>query len=133
MATGCFEGDDWRAWLSVAIFAWPGEPVDVYRLLIKLPENRKPRIQILAKNVMLRGRVGLNRPEHVFLTSHEFIKTNTMVLVARHFYGYELSNRVDGRDLEPGDRVRQDQPRMQALLRGTTLASLAGDGKPELP
>ena len=40
---------------------------------------------------------------------------------------------MDRSDLEPGDRLHQDQRRLQELLRRAARAALAGDGKPSLP
>src|SRR5690349_16545619 len=37
-----------------------------------------------------------------------------------------------GRHLEPCDVVRQDQPRLQALLRRATLSAVAGNAEQEL-
>src|SRR6185437_11218956 len=48
-------------------------------------------------------------------------------------YGHELPHRMDRRDVEPGDRLLENQPRLQALLRGENGKPPQGDGPSELP
>ena len=45
----------------------------------------------------------------------------------RHRNGQQLSNRMDGSDVEPGDGLRQSEPRMRALLRGANCNAAASD------
>src|SRR5271156_3244330 len=43
-----------------------------------------------------------------------------------------FKNRVDGSDMEPGPRLHQDQPRMQALLRRNLRGAIPGRPGPPL-
>ena len=47
-------------------------------------------------------------------------------------HGDKFTNRMDRRNLEPGNRLRQDKPRLQTLLRGTHGQAANGHGQPQL-
>ena len=65
-----FEGDDGRARFSPDVFAWTGEPVNVGDPLVVRAEDRQPSVQVLAKDLVLRAGVRLDRPDRIFGNCH---------------------------------------------------------------
>ena len=65
-----FERDDGRTWLAAGVATGASEAVNVHDPLVERTENREPSVQILAKDLVLRGRMALDRPDGLFGNSH---------------------------------------------------------------
>ncbi len=65
-----FQCDYRGSWLASGVASGTGEAVHVDDPLIVRTEDREPCVQVFAKNLMLRGRVGLYRPDRIFRNCH---------------------------------------------------------------
>ena len=93
--------------------------------LPRIPErvNLKPvEDQIDAVLCAISRRIGGSGPESA-TTFMEMKLTATSSFLA---HGHELKIRMDRRDVEPRPWLHQDQPRMQALLRGALRGAVSG-------
>jgi hypothetical protein len=65
-----FKRDYGRTGLTASVTSRTGETVNVQNPLVVRTKNREPRVQILAEDLVLSRRVGLNRPEGIARYGH---------------------------------------------------------------